>query len=72
MTNKDSAQTLYQRIKTAVDKYQFSTIKQLKFSAGIAEFDNEHDTCTRLLLERADKALYRAKSAGRDQAAIAD
>ena len=71
MADKASAQALYQRIKTAVDKYQFNKIKHLKFSAGIAEFNPERDTNTSLL-ERADKALYQAKNAGRNQSVIAD
>jgi PleD family two-component response regulator len=41
-------------------------------SAGIAAFGPGGPTTVGELLEQADAALYRAKSAGRNQLAVAD
>ena len=71
MADKDSVLKLYERIKTATDQHTFKKVKNITFSAGIAEFDIEKDSA-RSLLERADKALYKAKDNGRNQAVIAD
>lgn len=71
MSDTKSAMNVYQRIKEATRLHQFKKVESITFSAGIAEFDIEHDT-TKSLLDRADKALYAAKEGGRDQAVVAD
>ncbi len=71
MANRESALALYKRIHEAIKSHRFEAINDITFSAGIAELDKENDTIS-TLLDRADKALYKAKDAGRDQAVVAD
>jgi len=71
MADKNSAHILYERIKNAVAQHQFQQVNNVTFSAGIAEFDIDKDSVTSIL-ERADVALYKAKSSGRNRAVIAD
>jgi PleD family two-component response regulator len=44
----------------------------LTLSSGIAAFGPGETTSAEELLQQADAALYRAKSAGRNQLALAD
>ncbi|MCW8936040.1 MAG: GGDEF domain-containing protein [Gammaproteobacteria bacterium] len=71
MADKASAYNLYERIKKAVKDYEYKPSEKITFSAGIAEFDIEEDSI-QSILERADKALYKAKEEGRNRAVIAD
>jgi diguanylate cyclase (GGDEF)-like protein len=57
----EDAQTLLERIKTQLPEGR-------TFSAGIAETDGDEQPGT--ILERADRALYAAKRAGRDRILI--
>jgi len=71
MADKNSAHNLYQRIKNTMNDYEYKPSRKITFSAGIAEFDIENDDI-KSILERADRALYKAKDSGRDRAVIAD
>ena len=71
MANKKTANKIYQRIQFAVREHIFGEVGHITFSAGIAEFNYETDNIESLI-KRADKALYKAKDNGRDQAVIAD
>jgi diguanylate cyclase (GGDEF)-like protein len=71
MANRHTANEIYLRIKNAIDKHTFGKVGNITFSAGIAEFDCNNDT-TESIIKRADKALYKAKEAGRNQAVTAD
>ncbi len=71
MADSESSQRLYQRLQQAVAEHSFQMVNNITFSAGIAEL-NLQDDSVESLLDRADKALYRAKENGRNQAVIAD
>ena len=71
MADKTSAYNLYERIKKAVNDYEYKPSEKITFSAGIAEFNIEEDSI-QSILERADSALYKAKEGGRNRAVIAD
>lgn len=71
MANKNAAYALYERIKVAIDRHDFEAVKGITFSAGISEFRGKEDSIENLL-ERADKALYKAKESGRNQAVLAE
>ncbi len=71
MADRESAERLYQRLQQAVAEHSFDKIEHITFSAGIAQLKPETDTVASIL-DRADKALYKAKENGRNQAVIAD
>lgn len=71
MANKDAARTLYERIRLAIEQHAFEAKQNITFSAGIAELDSETDTLEGFI-DRADKALYKAKETGRNKAIVAD
>ena len=62
------------KIRQQVARYSFKTdgqeIALPTFSAGVACYRN--DETTRAFIERADKALYRAKKGGRNKIESAD
>lgn len=64
-TSIDSAKKLATRLLNAVREHHFNKVGQVTVSIGIAEYDHKSDFHN--WFERADKALYRAKDAGRDQ-----
>jgi diguanylate cyclase (GGDEF)-like protein len=67
----DSARTCIERLRTAVHAQPFRTsagVLPITFSAGIAHFRTGESIAA--MLNRADEALYRAKSAGRDRAEV--
>jgi diguanylate cyclase (GGDEF)-like protein len=59
------ADQLYRRIDAAISARPIGQVQRLTLSAGVAEL-NENDDA-RLLFERADEALYRAKEAGKSR-----
>lgn len=65
-TNEQDAKELMEKFKNRVNHsycdIKCSTLKRLKFSAGITEIKNIDDTIEEMF-ERSDKALYRAKKA---------
>jgi diguanylate cyclase (GGDEF)-like protein len=63
------ADQLYRRIQAAVAARPSAQVGKLHLSAGVAELRSDDDA--RSFFERADKALYRAKSAGKDQVVAA-
>jgi diguanylate cyclase (GGDEF)-like protein len=63
------ADQLYRRIQAAVSARPIAKVGKLYLSAGIAELRAEDDAVS--LFERADEALYRAKSAGKGQVVAA-
>ena len=71
MADKYIAKEIYLRIKESVAQHAFGKAGHLTFSAGIVQFDYETDTIDSIM-RRADKALYEAKGAGRNQAVIAE
>lgn len=67
-TDFDSAIALGEQILTALKSPHKFGVAELKISGsvGLACFDNEADTFSSIV-ERADKALYQAKNAGKNQ-----
>ena len=60
------AEQFYRRLHSAVANQPSGGIESVHFSAGIAELRREDEVDS--FFERADKALYRAKRAGKNQA----
>jgi two-component system cell cycle response regulator len=61
----DSANGLMDRMLERIRKLKPAGIK-LTVSVGVAELDRERNDNLNSLFERADKAMYQAKMAGRD------
>jgi diguanylate cyclase (GGDEF)-like protein len=73
----DTALVAVERVRSAVQRLAIPQPAagpggRLTLSAGIAAFDPDEAPTAEELLQRADAALYRAKSAGRNQLALAD
>jgi diguanylate cyclase (GGDEF)-like protein len=73
----ETARIAVERVRRAVERLAFPQPAAgpggtLTLSAGIAAFGPGEPTTVGELLELADAALYRAKSAGRNQLAVAD
>jgi PleD family two-component response regulator len=72
----DSARVAVERVRRAVEQLAIGHAAAgpvpLTISAGIAAFGPGQATTVEQLLEQADAALYRAKSAGRNRIAVGD
>ncbi len=69
----ESARTCVERLRSAVNAHAFQTsagVLPLTFSAGVAHHRKGESIVD--MLNRADEALYRAKSAGRDRVEVAN
>jgi len=64
-TDKEGILSLAEKIRRAVETYSFTAIKKVTASFGTATYINEDQY--KMLIERADKALYRAKGSGKNQ-----
>ena len=69
-TDLESALCLAERLRSEVAAHQFLVIGTLTVSLGVAEYRAEETALA--LLERADRALYRAKHGGRNRVGIAE
>jgi diguanylate cyclase (GGDEF)-like protein len=69
-TSADAACLLAERLLSTIRQYAFACQRPVTVSAGVAHVA-ENDTVDRLV-QRADEALYRAKSEGRDRVCVAD
>lgn len=65
----DNAVTLAQRLCAAVENHQFSAVGKVTVSIGVAQF--RPDRSLSQTFAEADKALYQAKNAGRNQVVTA-
>ena len=65
----DSALTLAERLRTAVESHTFSTVGKVTVSIGVSQF--KPDKPLSQTFAEADKALYQAKNAGRNQVVAA-
>jgi diguanylate cyclase (GGDEF)-like protein len=65
----DSDLTLAERMRKAVENHTFSTVGQVTVSIGVAQF--RPNTPLSQTFSEADKALYQAKNAGRNQVVAA-
>ena len=64
----DVARVVAERLRSAIEADQSSDTPRVTASLGVAEWE-EGDT-TNSLMERADRALYAAKTAGRNQVSV--
>jgi diguanylate cyclase (GGDEF)-like protein len=68
-SSMDDAEQLFQRIQTVMSTRAIGQAGRLRLSAGLAELLPEDDSIS--LFERADRALYSAKQAGKDRSMAA-
>lgn len=64
-TDIASAITLGEKLRLSIDQHPFDTIKHSTISIGVAQL--HHDETILDWVDRADKALYRAKNEGRNR-----
>jgi diguanylate cyclase (GGDEF)-like protein len=65
------AETLREKVRGLQVRHRGQTFRQVTISIGIAAYP-EHGTSAQEMINAADKALYRAKTSGRDRIVIAD
>ena len=65
----ESALTLAERLRNAVENHTFTTVGKITVSIGVAQF--RADTSLSQTFSQADKALYQAKNAGRNRVVAA-
>ena len=68
-TDLDSATHVANRIRKRIEEFNFTGQAEplhVTISIGVAQYDFERDKDKRDLIERADKALYKAKNSGRN------
>jgi len=64
-TNERGAVILAEKYKQVISKQKFSTVDQLSCSFGVSEYPL--DTDANMVIDHADRALYRAKDGGRNR-----
>lgn len=64
-TNERGAVVLAEKYKQVISKQKFSTVDQLSCSFGVSEYPL--DTDANMVIDHADRALYRAKDGGRNR-----
>ena len=62
---RDEVETLMERLRRAVESYEFPQVGQVTVSIGVAELKNNHLPSS--LLDFADQALYHSKDSGRNR-----
>ena len=67
-TNLGGAEVLAEKIRKAIENYNFDKVNQITVSFGVTQFkkDDTEDT----LIKRADDALYKAKEKGRNRVEV--
>ncbi|MFW6363724.1 MAG: diguanylate cyclase DgcA [Spirochaeta sp.] len=73
-TDVETARSIAERIRRNTEEisipYNGTTVKAT-LSLGVAHLSADRDTTTKMLVERADKALYMSKRSGRNQVSLA-
>ncbi len=72
-TNLKQAGAVAQRLRQAIEHHAFSGQDKplhVTMSLGVAEYDVNRDVDSKSLIDRADRAMYRAKDMGRNRVAI--
>jgi diguanylate cyclase (GGDEF)-like protein/PAS domain S-box-containing protein len=67
-TNRHEATLLAEKLRLAVEEYDFSVNRAVTISIGVSEFQKGESG--KSLFKRVDEALYSAKGAGRNQVAV--
>ena len=65
----NNAEMLAQRVRTAIERHEFTTVGRVTVSIGVAQF--HADTSISHTFSVADKALYEAKNSGRNKVVVA-
>ena len=65
-TDINGAEKLAEKLRSAVEEYEFDTVKYVTISIGVAQFNENLDKNIDSLISRADRALYKSKEAGRN------
>lgn len=67
LTSVANAVQIAERIRADVESHVMSNSLNCTLSLGVCGFNHEQDSTPEMLIEKADKALYRAKDNGRNQ-----
>ena len=65
----EAAQELAERIRAAMAQEQDAVVGSITLSLGVGAW--QPGECSSTLLRRTDQAMYRAKTSGRNQVAVA-
>lgn len=72
-TDLEDAVKLAEKLREAVEKYDFDKVHRVTISIGVANYKEDIDKNNiDSLVNRADEALYRAKEGGRNRVEVAD
>lgn len=66
----ERAEALREQVRNLQIRYHGETLRKVTISTGVAAFP-EHGSSAQELINQADKALYRAKTSGRDRVVVA-
>ncbi|MCU7820037.1 MAG: diguanylate cyclase [gamma proteobacterium symbiont of Lucinoma myriamae] len=71
-SSKKSVTQLAEKLRTIIEKHKFKNVKtNITASLGVAQYSQKDDS-VQMLVYLADKALYKAKSNGRNQVVCSD
>lgn len=73
-TSEKTAAKIAERIRASIENLDILYEGQhlnLTISIGVAQYDPENDSTARVLVDRADKALYNSKQTGRNKVSVA-
>ena len=67
-TDEDGAYRLAEKIREAVEAYEFKSVGKKTVSSGVAQM--QENTSVNDLIQRADEDLYEAKDGGRNRSVV--
>jgi diguanylate cyclase (GGDEF)-like protein len=68
LVDQENAEWVFERFRQRIGEFEFPTVGRVTVSIGVTHIDSAIMPST--ILDRADKALYYAKSNGRNQVVI--
>ena len=72
-SSKEAVKNLAEKLRQLIEKHTFKIIdNKITASFGISQYNNHPGTSVQTLIHLADKALYKAKSNGRNQVICSD
>ena len=71
-TDIDGASKLAEKLREAVENFNFDKVGKVTISLGVAEYNENKDKDIDSLINRADEALYISKESGRNRVTILD